>query len=127
MNRSFPSNVRMARPRRKIADLLFKPRSSSDAPDVVPVHSGGPANADFLAFRCKHNAGGRDQQARCCARRRDGRSRAFSVEIARDRRLGMYDGLRQEAMGKTFVTTELGGVGHRPRRKTAQIARKGVA
>jgi N-alpha-acetyl-L-2,4-diaminobutyrate deacetylase len=120
MNRSFPGRPD-GTPTQKIADY-FQRVLLPMADVVLDFHSGGKT-LDFLPFAASHTLEDADQQARCCAAR-DAFNAPFSVEMREIDALGMYDDAA-EAMGKTFVTTELGG-GGTATPETAQIARKGV-
>ncbi|MGY9039174.1 MAG: N(2)-acetyl-L-2,4-diaminobutanoate deacetylase DoeB, partial [Rhodobacterales bacterium] len=120
MNRSFPGRPD-GTPTQKIADY-FQRVLLPMADVVLDFHSGGKT-LDFLPFAACHTLEDANQQARCRAAR-DAFNAPFSVEMREIDALGMYDDAA-EAMGKTFVTTELGG-GGTATPETAQIARKGV-
>ncbi|WP_340263723.1 N(2)-acetyl-L-2,4-diaminobutanoate deacetylase DoeB [Sulfitobacter pontiacus] len=120
MNRSFPGRPD-GTPTQKIADY-FQRVLLPMADVVLDFHSGGKT-LDFLPFAACHTLDDPDQQARCRAAR-DAFNAPFSVEMREIDALGMYDDAA-EVMGKTFVTTELGG-GGTATPETAQIARTGV-
>lgn len=120
MNRVFPG-----RPdgsiTEKIADY-FQRYLLPMADIVLDFHSGGKT-LDFLPFAASHILEDKEQQARCCAAR-DAFNAPFSMQMLEIESAGMYDDA-VEGMGKTFVTTELGGTGTSTP-QTVEIARKGV-
>lgn len=120
MNRVFPG-----RPdgsiTEKIADY-FQRYLLPMADIVLDFHSGGKT-LDFLPFAASHILEDKEQQARCCAAR-DAFNAPFSMQMLEIESAGMYDDA-VEGMGKTFVTTELGGAGTSTP-QTVEIARKGV-
>jgi N2-acetyl-L-2,4-diaminobutanoate deacetylase len=120
MNRAFPGRPD-GTPTQKIADY-FQRILLPKADVVLDFHSGGKT-LDFIPFAASHALEDPEQQARCRAAR-DAFNAPFSIEMREIDALGMYDDA-VEAMGKTFVTTELGG-GGTATPYTAQIARKGV-
>ena len=120
MNRSFPG-----RPdgtvTEKIADY-FQRTLLPMADVVLDFHSGGKT-LDFLPFAASHVLEDKEQEARCSAAR-DAFNAPYSIQMLEIDSIGMYDDAA-EAMGKTFVTTELGGAGTSTP-ETVAIARKGV-
>lgn len=120
LNRAFPGRPD-GTPTEKIADY-FQRVLLPVADVVLDFHSGGKT-LDFLPFAASHLLDDPAQEARCRAAR-DAFNAPFSVEMREIDPLGMYDGAA-EAMGKTFVTTELGG-GGTATPETVAIARKGV-
>jgi N2-acetyl-L-2,4-diaminobutanoate deacetylase len=89
---------------------------------VLDFHSGGKT-LDFLPYAACHVLADKEQEARCRAAR-DAFNAPFSLEMVEIDAVGMYDTAAEE-MGKTFITTELGG-GGTSSLKTIAIARKGV-
>lgn len=120
LNRAFPG-APDGSPTQKIADY-FQRVLLPMADLVLDFHSGGKT-LDFLPFAASHLLDDKAQEARCRAAR-DAFNAPFSVEMREIDALGMYDEAA-EAMGKTFVTTELGGQGSATPR-TVGIARKGL-
>lgn len=120
MNRAFPG-VPDGTATQKIADY-FQRTLLPMADVVLDFHSGGKT-LDFLPFAASHILDDQDQHARCRAAR-DAFNAPFSVEMREIDALGMYDDAA-EGLGKTFVTTELGGQGSATP-YTTEIARKGV-
>lgn len=120
MNRAFPG-----RPdgtvTEKIADY-FQRYLLPMADVVLDFHSGG-STLDFLPFAASHVLDDKEQEARCSAAR-DAFNAPYSIQMLEIDSRGMYDGAA-EAMGKTFVTTELCGGGHSTPQSVA-IARKGL-
>lgn len=120
MNRSFPG-----RPdgtvTQKIADYVQRhllPRADI----VLDFHSGG-RTLDFVPFCAAHILPDKEQEARAFAAV-EAFSAPWSVKMLEIDAVGMFDTAAEE-MGKTFVTTELGG-GGTARAETVRIARKGV-
>jgi len=105
----------------KIADY-FQWHLLPMADVVLDFHSGGKT-LDFLPFAASHVLDDKEQEARCSAAR-DAFNAPFSTQMLEIDSGGMYDGAA-EAMGKTFVTTELGGAGTSTP-ETVAIARKGL-
>ena len=120
MNRAFPGQPD-GTPTQKIADY-FQRVLLPMADIVLDFHSGG-RTLDFLPFAASHILEDKAQEARCRAAR-DAFNAPFSIEMREIDALGMYDEAA-EALGKTFVTTELGG-GGTSRPDTVAIARKGA-
>ncbi|MDW3225318.1 MAG: N(2)-acetyl-L-2,4-diaminobutanoate deacetylase DoeB [Paracoccaceae bacterium] len=120
MNRVFPGKPDGS-PTEKIADY-FQRTLLPMADVVLDFHSGGKT-LDFLPYAASHVLDDKEQEARCRAAR-DAFNAPFSVEMREIDSLGMYDDAA-EGLGKTFVTTELGG-GGTATPKTVAIARKGA-
>lgn len=120
MNRSFPG-----RPdgtvTEKIADY-FQRYLLPISDIVLDFHSGGKT-LDFLPFAASHILKDKEHEARCCAAR-DAFNAPFSMQMLEIDSAGMYDEAA-EGLGKTFVTTELGG-GGTSCVESVEIARKGV-
>ncbi|MBX9465268.1 MAG: N(2)-acetyl-L-2,4-diaminobutanoate deacetylase DoeB [Aquamicrobium sp.] len=120
MNRSFPG-----RPdgtvTEKIADYVQRhllPRADI----VLDFHSGG-RTLDFVPFCAAHVLPDKVQEARAFAAV-EAFAAPWSVKMLEIDAVGMFD-TAAEDMGKTFVTTELGG-GGTSRARTVRIARRGV-
>ncbi|NNK77485.1 MAG: N-alpha-acetyl diaminobutyric acid deacetylase DoeB [Litoreibacter sp.] len=120
MNRIFPGRSD-GTPSEKIADY-FQRYLLPRADVVLDFHSGG-RSLDFLPFAACHILDDAAQFARCRAAR-DAFNAPFSLEMREIDAVGMYDDAA-EALGKTFVTTELGG-GASTTPETVSIARKGM-
>jgi len=120
MNRSFPGQADGS-PTQKIADFFLR-HLLPMADLVLDFHSGGKT-LDFLPYAASHGLESPEQETRCRAAR-DAFNAPFSVEMREIDALGMYDEAA-EALGKTFVTTELGGGGTSTKQSVA-IARKGA-
>lgn len=121
LNRSFPG-----RPdgtvTEKIADYFQ--RSLLPLADlVVDVHSGGKT-LDFVPFAAAHILPDKAQQERCVAAM-EAFGAPYSMMLLEIDAVGMYDSAAEE-MGKTFVSTELGG-GGTARAATVAIARRGLS
>lgn len=120
MNRTFPG-----RPDGTVTDKIadyFQRYLLPIADVVLDFHSGGKT-LDFLPFAASHMLADKEQEARCSAAR-DAFNAPFSMQMLEIDSNGMYDNAA-EAMGKTFVTTELGGAGTSTP-ETVAIARKGL-
>lgn len=120
LNRSFPG-----RPdgtvTQKIADYVS--RALVPLADIVlDFHSGG-RTLDFVPFAAAHRLPDAAQEAACKAAV-EAFGAPYSMTMLEIDAVGMLD-TTVEAMGKTFVTTELGGGGTASAR-TAAIARAGV-
>jgi N-alpha-acetyl-L-2,4-diaminobutyrate deacetylase len=120
LNRSFPG-----RPdgtvTEKIADYFARellPRADI----VLDFHSGGKT-LDFVPFCAAHILPDKAQEAKAFAAV-EAFSAPYSVKMLEIDAVGMYD-TAAEAMGKIFVTTELGG-GGTARAETVRIARRGA-
>ncbi|MFK7746376.1 MAG: N(2)-acetyl-L-2,4-diaminobutanoate deacetylase DoeB [Roseobacter sp.] len=120
MNRAFPGQPD-GHPTQKIADY-FQRNLLPMADIVLDFHSGGKT-LDFLPFAASHVLDNAAQHERCRAAR-DAFNAPYSIEMREIDALGMYDDAA-ETMGKTFVTTELGGGGTATPR-TVGIAAKGL-
>ena len=120
MNRAFPG-LPDGTVTEKIADY-FQRTLLPMADVVLDFHSGGKT-LEFLPYAASHVLDDKEQEARCCAAR-DAFNAPFSMQMLEIDSMGMYDDAA-EGMGKTFVTTELGGAGTSSV-ETVAIARKGV-
>jgi N-alpha-acetyl-L-2,4-diaminobutyrate deacetylase len=120
MNRIFPG-----RPdgtvSEKIADY-FQRTLLPMADVVLDFHSGGKT-LDFVPFAASHVLPDKAQQARCEAAR-DAFGAPYAMSMLEIDATGLYD-TAAEALGKIFVTTELGGGGTATARSAA-IAKRGV-
>ncbi|MET0597186.1 MAG: N(2)-acetyl-L-2,4-diaminobutanoate deacetylase DoeB [Mesorhizobium sp.] len=120
LNRSFPG-----RPdgtvTEKMADY-FQRELLPRADLVLDFHSGG-RTLDFLPYAAAHRLTDKALEVRAFAAV-DAFSAPFSMKMMEIDAVGMYD-TAAEAMGKVFVTTELGG-GGTARAETVRIARRGV-
>lgn len=120
LNRSFPG-----RPdgtiTEKIADF-FSRTLLPLADVVVDIHSGGKTLA-FVPFAASHELGDQEHQARC-ATAAVAFAAPYTLRMRELDTVGLYD-TTAESLGKTFVTTELGGGGSASAR-TISIARRGV-
>lgn len=121
LNRSFPG-----RPdgtvTEKIADYFTRVLLPM-ADVVLDFHSGGKT-LDFLPYAAAHALSDPALEARCMAAVR-AFAAPWSMRMLEIDAVGMYD-TTTEAMGKVFLTTELGGGGTSSARTNA-IARRGVA
>nr|WP_137390297.1 N(2)-acetyl-L-2,4-diaminobutanoate deacetylase DoeB [Rhodoligotrophos defluvii] len=120
LNRSFPGRPD-GTATQKIADY-FSRYLLPLADVVLDFHSGGKT-LDFLPFAAAHILPDKAQQARCFAAV-EAFSAPYSVRMLEIDAVGMYD-TTAEALGKVFVTTELGG-GGTSRAETVHIAKRGV-
>jgi N-alpha-acetyl-L-2,4-diaminobutyrate deacetylase len=120
MNRVFPG-APDGTPTQKIADY-FQRTLLPMADVVLDFHSGGKT-LDFLPFAASHVLDDKELEGRCQAAR-DAFNAPFSIAMREIDSLGMYDEAA-EALGKTLVTTELGGRGTATP-ETVAIARKGA-
>ncbi|MEQ8697725.1 MAG: N(2)-acetyl-L-2,4-diaminobutanoate deacetylase DoeB [Bauldia litoralis] len=120
LNRSFPG-----RPdgtvTEKIADY-FQRVLLPLADNVLDFHSGG-RTLDFLPFAAAHVLPDKMHEDRCFAAVK-AFGAPYAVKMLEIDAVGMYDSAA-EAMGRVFVTTELGGGGSSCAR-TVGIARRGV-
>ena len=106
----------------KIADFVTRellPRADY----VLDFHSGG-RTLDFLPFAAAHVLPDKDQERRAMAAVA-AFGAPFSTRMVEIDAVGMFD-TTAEALGKVFVTTELGG-GGTARAETVAIARRGAA
>ncbi|MBT6094859.1 MAG: N-alpha-acetyl diaminobutyric acid deacetylase DoeB [Rhodospirillaceae bacterium] len=116
LNRAFPG-----RPdgtvTEKIADY-FQTRLLPLADVVLDIHSGG-RTLEFVHFCAVHELDDAQQQVRCTAAM-TAFNAPYGLVLRELDAVGLYD-TAAEAMGKTFLSTELGGGG------TATVASAGVA
>ena len=121
LNRSFPG-----RPdgtvTQKIADY-FQRMLLPLADIVLDFHSGGKT-LDFLPFCAAHILPDKIQEANCFDLV-EAFGAPFSMKMLEIDSVGMYD-TAAEDLGKTFITTELGGAGTATA-KSAMIAKRGVS
>ena len=121
LNRSFPG-----RPDGTVTDKIadYFTRVLLPLSDLVlDFHSGGKT-LDFLPYAAAHALPDQAQEARCMAAV-SAFAAPWSMRMLEIDAVGMYD-TTTEAMGKVFLTTELGGGGTSSARTNA-IARRGVA
>jgi N-alpha-acetyl-L-2,4-diaminobutyrate deacetylase len=105
----------------KIADY-FQRTLLPLADVVLDIHSGGKT-LEFLPYCSAHRLPDKQQEAACVAAMRAFNA-PYSMMMLEIDAVGMYDTAAEE-MGKTFVTTELGG-GGTTRTSTVAIAKRGV-
>ncbi|EAU41681.1 hypothetical protein FP2506_14649 [Fulvimarina pelagi HTCC2506] len=120
LNRSFPGRP-FGNPTEKIADYVTR-NLLPMADLVLDFHSGGKT-LDFLPFAAAHILDDKSQEEACFAAVH-AFGAPYSVKMLEIDAVGMFD-TTAEAMGKTFVTTELGGGGSTTAR-TVSIAKRGV-
>ena len=120
MNRIFPGNP-IGTVTEKIADY-FQTVLLPMADIVLDFHSGGKT-LEFICLAASHVLEDKEQEARCAAAR-DAFGAPHSLSMREIDSAGMYDDAA-EAMGKTFVTTELGGGGSSTP-ETQEVARRGL-
>lgn len=120
MNRAFPGGSDGA-PSEKIADYVLR-ALAAPADLVIDIHSGG-RTLDFLPFAACHRLDDAAQEARCWEAAQ-AFGAPYALKMTEIDATGMLD-TAVEAMGKTFVTTELGGAGY-ARRRTVEIAKTGL-
>jgi N-alpha-acetyl-L-2,4-diaminobutyrate deacetylase len=89
---------------------------------VLDYHSGG-RTLDFLPFAAAHDLPDKEQQSRCVAAM-EAFNAPYSMKLLELDAVGMYD-TAAEDLGKTFVSTELGGGGSASAR-SVRIADRGV-
>lgn len=120
LNRSFPG-----RPdgtvTQKIADY-FQRVLLPLADFVLDFHSGG-RTLDFLPFAAAHVLADKTQEHRCFSAV-EAFGAPYSVRMLEIDNVGMFD-TAAEALGRVFVTTEIGG-GATSRPATVAVARRGV-
>jgi N-alpha-acetyl-L-2,4-diaminobutyrate deacetylase len=121
MNRIFPGCAK-GTPTEKIADY-FQSQLLPMADIVLDIHSGG-RTLEFLPFAAAHELDDAEQQARSVAAM-SAFNAPYSLMMRELDAAGMYD-TAAESLGKTFVTTELGGGGTTTAR-TIAIAKRGGA
>ncbi len=121
LNRAFPG-----RPdgtvTEKIADY-FQRTLLPMADVVLDIHAGG-RTLDFVPFAAAHVLDDGAQQARCVAAM-EAFNAPYSMMLKEIDSAGMYD-TAAEALGKAFLSTELGGGGSSTARSVA-IAKRGIA
>lgn len=120
LNRSFPGSP-LGTVTEKIADYVTRallPRADI----VLDIHSGG-RTLDFLPFAAGHRLADAEQERRVHAAVA-AFGAPYAMQMLEIDAVGMLD-TTAEAMGKVFVTTELGG-GGTARAETVAIARRGV-
>jgi N-alpha-acetyl-L-2,4-diaminobutyrate deacetylase len=105
----------------KIADY-FQRHLLPLADIVLDLHAGG-RTLDFLPLAAAHELTDKEQEARCVAAMQAFNA-PYSLQLHEIDAVGMYDTAAEE-MGKTFVTTELGGGGSASA-KSVRIAERGV-
>jgi N-alpha-acetyl-L-2,4-diaminobutyrate deacetylase len=120
LNRSFPGSP-TGTVTEKIADYLTRTLLPM-ADLVLDFHSGGKT-LDFLPFCAAHVLPDKAQEARAMAAVA-AFAAPWSMKMLEIDSVGMFD-TTAESLGKTFVTTELGG-GGTARAETVAIARRGV-
>ena len=120
MNRAFPG-APDGTVTQKIADY-FQRTLVPMADLVLDFHSGGKT-LDFLPFAAAHVLADKKQEAACVAAMR-AFDAPYSMMMLEIDNVGMFD-TAVEDMGKTFVSTELGG-GGTATAPSIGIARKGV-
>jgi N2-acetyl-L-2,4-diaminobutanoate deacetylase len=105
----------------KIADYIHR-QLLPLADLVLDIHSGG-RTLEFLPFAAAHRLPDPEQEARC-VKAMLAFNAPYSMMLRELDAVGTYDTAAEE-MGKTFVTTELGG-GGTARAETVAIAKRGV-
>ena len=105
----------------KIADY-FQRTLLPLADVVLDIHSGGKT-LEFLPYCSAHRLPDKNQEAACVAAMQAFNA-PYSMMMLEIDAVGMYDTAAEE-MGKTFVTTELGG-GGTTRASTVAVAKRGV-
>src|SRR5258708_15315143 len=120
MNRSFPGRAD-GTVTAKLADYIQR-HLLPMADLVLDIHSGGKT-LEFLPFAAAHRLPDKAQEARCIAAM-EAFNAPYSMMLLELDAVGMYDSAAEE-MGKTFVSTELGG-GGTARPETIAIALRGV-
>jgi N-alpha-acetyl-L-2,4-diaminobutyrate deacetylase len=120
MNRSFPGRAD-GTVTAKLADYIQR-HLLPMADLVLDIHSGGKT-LEFVPFAAAHRLPDKAQEARCIAAMAAFNA-PYSMMLLELDALGMYD-TAAETLGKTFVSTELGG-GGTARPETIAIARRGV-
>jgi len=120
LNRAFPGRAD-GTITEKIADY-FQNTLLPMADVILDFHSGGKT-LDFIPYAASHILEDKEQESRCRAAR-DAFNAPYSLDMLEIDAVGMYD-TAAESLGKTFVTTELGGGGTNTP-ETVNVARKGV-
>ncbi len=120
MNRVFPGKAD-GTVTEKIADYIS--RTLLPVSDyILDIHAGGKT-LDFVPFAATHILENKTQEADCIAAM-DAFNAPYSMTMLEIDAVGMYD-TEAEAMGKVFVSTELGGGGSSTK-SSIDIADKGV-
>lgn len=120
MNRTFPGKPD-GTPTEKIADYI-QTQLLPLADITVDFHSGGKT-LDFVPFAAAHILDDKQTELRCFAAMQAFNA-PYSLQLREIDSVGMYDSAVED-MGKTLVTTELGG-GGTATMKTTEVARKGL-
>lgn len=120
LNRAFPGRPD-GTPTQKIADY-FNRTLAPMADYVLDFHSGGKT-LDFIPFAAAHHLEASVQEEACIAAMRAFNA-PYSMVLLEIDNVGMFD-TAVEALGKTFVSTELGGGGTATARSIG-IARRGT-
>ncbi len=120
LNRLFPGRPDGS-PTQKIADYVA--RTLVPMADIVLDYHSGGRTLDFVPFAAAHRLPDAAQEAACVAAMRAFNA-PYSMTLLEIDAVGMLD-TTVEALGKTFVTTELGGGGTATARSVA-IAARGV-
>jgi N-alpha-acetyl-L-2,4-diaminobutyrate deacetylase len=120
LNRIFPGRPDGS-PSEKIADY-FNRILAPMADYVLDFHSGGKT-LDFIPFAAAHHLDASVQEEACIAAMRAFNA-PYSMVLLEIDNVGMFD-TAVESLGKTFVSTELGGGGSATAR-SIRIARKGA-
>jgi len=89
---------------------------------VLDFHSGG-RTLDFVPFAAAHELPDKEQESRCVAAM-EAFNAPYSMKLLELDSVGMYDTAAEE-LGKTFVSTELGGGGSATAR-SIRVAERGV-
>ncbi len=89
---------------------------------VADIHSGGKT-LDFVPFAAAHRLDDPAQEA-CCRGAMEAFNAPYSLLLREIDNVGMYDTAAEE-MGKTFISTELGGGGSATAKSVA-IAKRGL-
>jgi N-alpha-acetyl-L-2,4-diaminobutyrate deacetylase len=105
----------------KIADYFHRTLLPK-ADFVLDIHSGGKT-LEFVPFAAAHVLEDKEHQARCVDAM-EAFNAPYSVMLLEIDNVGMYD-TAAEAMGKVFISTELGGGGSASA-YTTEVAAKGV-
>ena len=121
MNRVFPGSP-TGTVTEKIADY-FQRTLLPMADVVLDIHSGGKT-LDFVPFCAAHVLPDKSQQQACVAAMKAFNA-PYSIMLLEVDSAGMYDTAAEE-MGKTFISTELGG-GGTARAETVRVAKRGVS
>jgi N-alpha-acetyl-L-2,4-diaminobutyrate deacetylase len=120
LNRTFPGKPD-GTVTEKIADY-FQRTLLPLADVVLDIHSGGKT-LEFVPFCCAHRLPDKAHEQACVAAM-EAFNAPYSMMLLEIDSTGMYD-TAAEAMGKTFISTELGGGGTTTAR-TVGIAKRGV-